>query len=334
MSLNEFIELLEKNCVSKEIIDILKDEKKFVYFIDKINLCFNKLDLPYDIRLSILKEIWDKNDKIYNYEFKRNEEYKNKKAKKDIVIEKKENKKLETKKEQEEKENIKKIEVFDVRNLSYEEIIDKLPERNDSNFNDYINEIISKLNEEILIYTMLVKTSSVSKEELLEIKDEIKNIKDIQIKLCNYRDLKLENEKKVTNLVFYSGFFASLEDVVCESLDNVSLALEEIKKGITNKDIPYTNNKNLRNLRKKRKNEIRITYVLVADNTYMLLNTYVKRKTNDKFFRESTANVYKSATDEIVKTKEMLKTNYTDIIKEHQNEYDKVKKYILENRKG
>ena len=338
MNLEEFIKILEKNGVDLDVINMLKDENSYIYFINELDNAFDMLDLDYDDRNNILLELWNRNDKIYNFELQRKNEYEKKQVflhlpnqMKKRINKQYENSDITTSSKEEKDARNNLWDKISNKELDFNQIVELLPDKNDDNFKESINLLIKEIVMEISVYNGMALSSNSTSNDLKECKKRIIELKKLNDDLCEYRDkMDLEHELKINNLIFYSNFYNDLKTLTRESIDNVLTAIEEFRIGKLEKDKSFTNCETLKGLKRKRKNEIRIAYVGLSKNTYMLLSAYIKRQDNDKYFRDTFANVYSNATNEI----EYYRQNYNDeIVKKQQNEeYVKIKEYLLNAR--
>lgn len=323
----------------KKFLESYYSDNKYIFNLEDLYILLEKLTLKE--RKEFLIQVYQYNKKLQNQAVKVVKQSSN------IPIIQEDEAKIEFSKP---KQN-KKVEALNLDVSNYlnklksvtneEEILNILPKRDESQFENILDKIIIELYKEkveILNFIHFQKEDIINffQEELDEIEFKIEYILD-------YKDYEEENYKSENNkIIFLKNNFN--EPIIfndlngCEEYyDSFLKLIKRIQTGNFKKMRNFTNNNKIVDIMEVKGFKTRILYSRIAEDTYVVLSAFVKKCNTDLKHRNILQNVslkYQLQKDTLlnnVKNSSFMANEklYYDELIEMLSEKKKVKKYEI-----
>lgn len=333
----------------EHIIENFRNDSQFINDFDGIEVYLNGLNISFEEKNKVLREVFEYNCKIYSIICEDNN-----RLKKIISARQSSNIKKTIPQFKEDKETeVKKVatlkldvsfyiqSIKNCKDLSELESI--LPDKKSENYLSIVHTILLKLYEEIFdIKKMLyqernsddLETKEFFNNEMEIIKFKINVIKNF----IKPETKNIENVKNSNELVFlktnYGNVcaFSDLKDISLEYYDQFYELLESICDGSFKNFKTFTNNDLLKGLSEVRGDQTRIIFDRINNNTYVIIYMFIKKTDKNASYYAALQNrneLYKLSYNEIKK----LLENSDEYLKENRDIKDKVYRILTKENK-
>lgn len=184
---------------------------------------------------------------------------------------------------------------------NYENLASILPSRENVNCEFIINKILAFYLQECYTIEQLLQSEELSQDDKKEFKDEIEAKKQLINDIITYRDQKTEQLKQDNNsiqnkLVFLTSpsenyyIYNDLKDIDVDYYDSLLELFNSIIQGTFKNLKNFTNNNLLANFYEVRNHGIRIVFLRLSYDTFLISHTFIKRVDKSKLYLEQLAN--------------------------------------------
>lgn len=331
------------------IINNFRNNSQFINDFDGLEIYLDGLDISFEEKINILKEVFEYNNKIYSIIC-----VDNKRLAKIISTRQTtrtikpipmlaEVKELETKKSTPLNVDVN-FYMHGIKTCTdLSEIERILPDKKQDNYAPVIYTVLLKLYEEVVDIKKFLyeerksndlETLEFFKNELEQLMFKINFIK----KLMTLDVKKIELEKSINKLVFLKTNYGNvcalsdLKDIPSEYYEDFYELLESICDGSFKNFKTFTNNDSLKGLSEVRGEQTRIIFDRVSNNVYVIIYMFVKKTDKSASYHASLQNrndLYKLNVEEI---RNLVATS-EDYLEENRTIKDKLYRILTKDNK-
>ena len=177
-----------------------------------------------------------------------------------------------------------------------ERYLESLPSIKNERYYEIIKIILLKLNELLKEWNEYFHDSTLTKEELLEIKKEIlliKKRKELLIKAYN-RTIEENNEEEIENQLLFletdAGNIQAIEEI--ESIDSsyyerIVELLNSIKDGTFKNIKRLVENDKVKGIPELKGYQVRVVFERISSNQYVIISIFTKKSNSDRAYRQN-----------------------------------------------